>query len=173
MPGFFAKRETRFKVSPAEERTRNGIVYSSKLEMNFDVWMEEFGVTQAHIHRQVKFELQASFRFKPKHGKPFQVRSISLIPDFVIGEQLQQSPGVMHPDILVIDAKGVETPQFRLKRALFMRRYGIEIHAVKTKKKLLELLIQNNVPISGEITKSVVPGRAGKPASVRKSLSKK
>lgn len=174
MPGeFFKKRETRYKVSPVEERTRDGVVYSSKLEMNVAIWFEEFGVDKSSLHAQVKFILQDGFEFKPSYGKKRKIRAIAIIPDFVIGVSVFMPDGSVRPNLLVIDAKGVETPQFKLKQSLFIKRYGIEIFPVKRKKQLLELLELHNVPLSGKIRKSVVPGRLGKSVAVGKRLPKK
>lgn len=122
----------KYKVSPVEERTWNGRVYASKLEMNFHKeLMNHFREDQVHL--QVVFELQPAFHMS--FDKDLR-RPIRYISDFVIGEKPDGL--ALHPGSVVIDSKGMRTPQFNILKKLFEYATGSPLWILKSVKKLKE-----------------------------------
>ena len=99
----------------------NGIKFDSKKEYAYYIklkLLEDSGKIQ-ELKRQVKYELQPSYRFKDK-----TIRSINYIADF---EYIQD--GVKH----IIDVKGSKnmmTETFKIKKKMFEYKYNIEIEIV-------------------------------------------
>lgn len=124
----------KYGVSPKEERTWNGTLYASKLEMRFHkALLEHFREDQ--IHLQVPFVLQEGFRM------PFDKemrRPIRYISDFVIGEK--PDGNIIHPGSLVIDSKGFRTPEFNILRKLFEHTTGHPLWMLKNVKSLLQYI---------------------------------
>lgn len=122
------ERRHKFNVSAPEKRTFNGIVFDSIWEMRVYKWLI-FGPQKYlwTVDRQTRFLLQAS-----KPG----VRAIWYESDFV----LRKTTGSFNEvtsikelgDAIVIDAKGMQTPAFRLKHKLFIERYRRELFLPKT-----------------------------------------
>lgn len=90
----------------------DGITFHSKNEAKYYMHLKQLhndGIVQS-FEMQVKYELQPSFR---KHGKLH--RAITYITDFVV----TYADG--HTE--VVDVKGVETTDFKIKKKLFEYRY--------------------------------------------------
>lgn len=123
-------RETRpnkFGVNPSEQRTCDGIVFDSTYEMRVYQVLKEYDL---EFQRQVPFELQPGFVWDG--GK---VRPIAYYADFVL-----QAPDGSE---LVVDAKGKETYEFRLKRKMFIYRHRKELHLIKNMTQLRIFLAEN------------------------------
>lgn len=108
----------------ARKASVNGIVFDSKLEGDYYLMLKE-KLENGEIRtfeRQPVFLLQDKFK---KNGKTF--RKIEYKADFKI----------IHNDgsIEIVDVKGFETPEFRLKRKLFEKRYPYTLTIVKYVKK--------------------------------------
>lgn len=108
----------------ARRTSVDGVNFDSKLEADYFIMLEEklrTGQIRA-FERQPVFLLQDSFK---KNGKTF--RKIEYRADFKI----------IHNDgsIEIVDVKGYETPEFRLKRKLFEKRYPYTLTVVKYVKK--------------------------------------
>lgn len=80
------------------------------------------GLSQAinpeHIHRQVAFELLP--KFEAADGE--KVRAINFVSDIVLG------PLPINSKSIVIDVKGMLTPDFLLKRKMFLWRYRLPLY---------------------------------------------
>ena len=132
------------------DRTRDGEVFDSKLELAAHRWLTEHGV---QFERQVEIELQPGFEFEGK-----KVRKISCFADFKITRVVAlQIPGENSAKIsrenfgkipekfpeknpcLWVDMKGMETEAFKPKWKLMLFK-GIYVHKVKTVTDLVSLL---------------------------------
>ena len=77
--------------------------------------MEKLGIIK-NLQRQVKYELQPSFKFNGK-----TIRSINYIADFVY----------IQDDIEIIeDVKGIRTKEYLLKKKMFIYKYQKEIKEI-------------------------------------------
>lgn len=98
----------------------NGIQFDSALEAQYFIYlleMQDLGhITE--FKRQETFELQPKFIIGNK-----KVRPISYVADFVI----TWSDGT----VSVIDVKGKETPEFKLKRKLFEYKFRMQISCIQ------------------------------------------
>jgi len=95
-------RFNKYRVAPKAERTRDGITYASKAEMEYAALLDEFdGLVYSKIERQIRVEL----------GVPENV----VVIDFRVTEN--------NGEVLYIEVKGVETPKFRRDMRLW-RAYG-------------------------------------------------
>lgn len=106
--------QSKYNVSSdVSKRTYDGIVYDSAVEMKFMRDYVEPRLDSGEIktvERQVKYELQPSFR---REGE--LVRPINYVADFV----LQYTNGYE----VVIDIKGMPDSTAKLKRKLFLYKY--------------------------------------------------
>lgn len=96
----------------------NGIKFDSKKEYAYYIklkLLEDSNKIQ-DLKRQVKYELQPSYKFKDK-----TIRAINYIADF---EYIQD--GVKH----IVDTKGFRTEVYKLKKKIFEYKYNIEIEEV-------------------------------------------
>jgi hypothetical protein len=126
----------KYKVSPVEERTWEGAVYASKLEMKFhQELLKHFRPDQ--IHLQVAFQLQEGFRmsFDQEYRRP-----IRYVSDFVIGEP--PAGNSILPGSVVIDSKGFKTPSFLILKKLFEYVTGHPLWLIKSVKALNLLIPQ-------------------------------
>lgn len=168
------KGGARISVAPIESRTApDGTVCDSKLECKVYGWLLDMGVNPECLHKQVTFELLPKFEFENRRdGKKSKIRAINYVSDFVIAPKGWTLADGVSADTLIIDAKGWETPEFKIKKKVFMYRYGAHIHLVgKSKRDLLELLEQYNVvPKTAE--RSLIPGCAGAPSRSRTRVRK-
>ena len=120
----------RYKVSPKEARTYEGIVFDSKWEAETYKLLSTLLPKDVKIHRQVNFLLQE--KFKAPNGKA--VREINYLADFVISREEQLQENVIPDDAFVIDSKGHLTDIFKIKNKMFMYKYRSLIHQVKSAK---------------------------------------
>jgi hypothetical protein len=128
-------KQGRIKVSKAEERTVDGIVFASKLEAKFYTNLKAV-IPKGELHLQPEFLLQE--KFKDIEGKA--IRSISYKADFLLGPPRTDPAAPLHPDNVVIDAKGHLTDVFRLKAKMFMYHYPVKLYTVTSVKALLEVV---------------------------------
>mgnify|MGYP000016306148 CR=1 FL=1 len=125
-----SSKHGRYKVSPKEARTYEGIVFDSKWEAETYKLLSTLLPEGVHIHRQVDFLLQE--KFKAPNGKA--VREIHYSADFVITREKELQENVIPKDAFVIDSKGHLTDIFKIKNKMFMYRYNALIHQVKSAK---------------------------------------
>jgi hypothetical protein len=125
-----SKKVGRYKVSPKEARTYNGIVFDSKWESETYKLLSTLLPAGVNIHRQVTFLLQE--KFKDQNGKA--VREINYLSDFVITREAELKENVIPSDAFVIDSKGHLTDIFKIKNKMFMYKYRALIHQVKSAK---------------------------------------
>lgn len=112
------KTKSKFNVDKStENRTYDGIVYDSRMEMLFYKDYIAPKITSGEIKdckRQVKFELQPAFEYN--NGKEIvKVRAVDYVADYV----LTYANGGLE----VIDIKGFADTTALLKRKLFWYRY--------------------------------------------------
>ena len=69
---------------------------------------------------QPKFELQPKFKYEGK-----TIRAINYVADFLVKDGDKE---------IVIDAKGLTTPMFKLKEKMFKYKYSKSILLIKNKK---------------------------------------
>lgn len=132
MPRFIPRksfrRTNKFHVAPVEQRTRNGIVWDSKNEMHMWEHLERI-IPSGQLHRQVEFLLFDKFQVGDE-----RIRAIKYVADIVIGNlpaELPITPQTQGVDqLIVLDVKGFVTPEFKLKRKLFMLRFGIPLRLI-------------------------------------------
>lgn len=96
----------------------DNILFDSKKEANYYTYLkllEKAGKIK-NLELQKKFILQDKFTL---NGKTH--RAITYVADFVYEEN-----GQVH----VIDTKGYRTQVYKIKKKLFMKKYGIEIEEV-------------------------------------------
>ena len=96
----------------------DNIVFDSKKEGNYYTYlklMKNAGKIK-NLELQKKFILQDKFNL---NGKTY--RAITYVADFVYEEK-----GQTH----VVDTKGYRTEVYKIKKKLFMKKYGIEIEEV-------------------------------------------
>lgn len=96
----------------------DNILFDSKKEANYYTYLKllEKAGKITDLELQKKFILQPSFKL---NGKTY--RAITYIADFVYKEN-----GQVH----VVDTKGYRTQAYKIKKKLFMKKYGIEIEEV-------------------------------------------
>lgn len=131
----------RYKVSPKEARTYEGIVFDSKWEAETYKLLSTLLPKDVKIHRQINFLLQE--KFKAPNGKA--VREINYLADFVISREEQLQDNVIPEDAFVIDSKGHLTDIFKLKNKMFMYKYRALIHQVKSAKDVAAVVEQYKV----------------------------
>jgi len=120
----FATPYNKYKVSAKADRTFDGIVFDSKWELKVYQWL------QANL--EGAFELQPKFllleKFRDFEGKA--QREIAYFADFKIWS-------VNKDRFIIVDAKGLLTSDFKLKKKLFMSRYpDIPLYLPKNEKQL-------------------------------------
>ena len=125
----------RIKVSKASERTVEGMVFASKLEAKFYTILKKT-IPAGHLHLQPEFQLQEGFR--DVDGKA--VRPIIYKADFLLGPARKKATDPIHPDNIVIDAKGHLTDVFRLKAKMFSYKYKTRLVLVKNLKALQQVM---------------------------------
>lgn len=108
-------RGNKYRVSPIAERTDvDGTVFASKAEFTYWKtllnWQRSGEITD--LKRQVPFELKVNGVVVTKY-----------IADFVYLDRSENRH--------VVDVKGVETPEFKLKRKLMRETLGIEVELVR------------------------------------------
>ena len=96
----------------------DNIKFDSLKERNYYVklkLMQNAGLIW-NLQLQKKYTLQASFTFKGK-----KIREISYYADFVYEDK---------DGLHVIDTKGYRTDTYKLKKKLFVKKYGIDIEEI-------------------------------------------
>lgn len=91
------------------------IVFDSAMEAEYYIYLKSQKYT---FDRQVVFELQPAYKLSGK-----KIAKIEYIADFVIYDE-------NHTILHVIDVKGRETPEFRIKKKLFEFRYQIPLECI-------------------------------------------
>lgn len=123
------KKSEKYHRSTAADRTHNGEVFDSKLELAAYRWLTDHGVK---FETQVEVELQPGFEFQGK-----KIRKISYVSDFKITTD--------SGEILWVDMKGFETSEFKLKWKMVLYK-GVYVHKVKTVPALILLVSQYSFP---------------------------
>ena len=126
----------KFKAAPKADRTHEGVVFGSRLEMNIYIELARL-FPDTHIHRQFAFELLPAF--EDSAGRKRQ--AVTYVADFVISSRIPSSVDKLAPDQFVIDAKGMPTPIFMLKEKWFAYHFGTVIIAVKSVRELYATLL--------------------------------
>lgn len=90
------------------------------------------------LHLQPMFELLPAF----KDVTGAKQRAIMYCADFLVGLPRIENAAPARAGDLVIDAKGMETTDFKLKRKMFLYRYGVPLLAIKKRKRDLAALIE-------------------------------
>ena len=101
-----------------KKTTIDGILFASKKEGNYYTklkLMQNAGLIW-NLELQKKYILQASFTFNGK-----KIREISYYADFVYEDK---------DGLHVIDTKGYRTDTYKLKKKLFIKKYGIDIEEI-------------------------------------------
>ncbi len=106
--------QTKYKATKIE---LDGHKFDSKLEANIYKRIKELGLD---VELQPSFVLQDKFRF----GKRV-IRPITYIADFKL---------LLNGETYILDAKGMETPVFKLKHKIFMKIYNQDIITIKSVK---------------------------------------
>ena len=114
--GFITK--TKFNAVKVEY---DGRKFDSKLECNIYKVLKERLTPNYKIGFQPSFVLQEKFEFNGHIISPITYKA-----DFVIYKDIEAKA--------VIDAKGMETNEFKIKRKLFIRKYGYDIVILKSMK---------------------------------------
>lgn len=108
----------------ARKTVRNGIEFDSKAEAEYYVYLQEKLNTGEilSVKLQPRFELMSAFE---KNGKKY--RAIEYVADFEI----------VHPNekVEIVDVKGFETADFKIKRKLFEKKFPYTLTLVKYVKK--------------------------------------
>jgi len=114
LPTLGNEQEARVKRFGAFKVTINDILFDSIMESRFYVYL--MGLKKSKeikkFERQVTFELQEKFKNKFT-GKT--ILPINYIADFVVTDK--------DGYVFVVDVKGLETPDFKIKKKLFMHKY--------------------------------------------------
>ena len=126
--------------------TVDGVTFDSKLEFNvyrtLRDWLDPFAIPdQFTLERQVTFELQPKFRINGK-----MIRAITYTADFCIYVRPYHPEVNSYGDpelLFVIDAKGLETEVFKVKKKLFAYKYQREIVLLKSVKQTKQWLEDN------------------------------
>lgn len=98
--------------------TIDGILFDSMREGNYYTklkLMQNAGLIW-NLELQKKYILQASFTFNGK-----KIREISYYADFVYEDK---------DGLHVVDTKGYRTDTYKLKKKLFIKKYGIDIEEI-------------------------------------------
>lgn len=114
--GFITK--TKFNAVKVEY---DGRKFDSKLECNIYKVLKERLTPNFKIGFQPSFVLQEKFEFNGHIIRPITYKA-----DFVIYKDIEAKA--------VIDAKGMETNEFKIKRKIFIRKYGYDIVILKSMK---------------------------------------
>lgn len=113
-----AKRGSRIVVSAKEERTMDGIVFDSKWEMRVYKYLKDnFGKRAFTL--QPAFLLQEGFTsVEGEKCRPIQYKG-----DFIFGPKRKSADSPLTAKHVVIDAKGMKDPIFKMKRKMFLYHY--------------------------------------------------
>lgn len=101
-----------------KKTTIDGILFDSKREGNYYTklkLMQNAGLIW-NLELQKKYILQKAFTFNKK-----RIREISYYADFVYEDK---------DGLHVVDTKGYHTDVYKLKKKLFIKKYGVEIEEI-------------------------------------------
>jgi len=118
----FKKKFHKYKVSDSAKRSADGIVFASRLEMRVYLFLKKT-IGLKNFSLQPSYELQPGFR---RNGKA--IRAIKYVSDFLVKDGDEE---------LVVDAKGMVTPVFKIKQKMFIHKFDKDIHLLKTKKDMV------------------------------------
>jgi hypothetical protein len=108
----------------------DGRKFDSKLECNiYKVLKERLVPYGFHIGFQPSCILQDKFKFEGHIIRPITYKA-----DFLIYKGSPDTDIGVFNKYAIIDAKGMETPEFKLKRKLFIKIYGYDIVILKSMK---------------------------------------
>ncbi len=130
------KRGSRIVVSAKEDRTVDGIVFSSKWEMRCYKELRDAFIPGA-------FELQPRIELQPKFVGPSgeKIRNLEYRGDFIFGPKRNKPSDPLTDKHFLIDSKGMEDPVFKMKKKLLLFKYGQQLHTPKRVKDLVALII--------------------------------
>ena len=95
----------------------DGIRFASQLEARFYLFFREHEIKILEL--QPRFILEDSFEIYDWQSKKIRkYRKTEYVADFKI-----ETPD---GDIFIIEAKGFETPEWKIKKKLFLKKYGSE-----------------------------------------------
>ena len=107
----------------AKKVTYDGITFDSKMEKDYYIYLKELKAKGEILD----FELQPSFELQPKFEKDgVKYRPIKYVADFKI----------YYPDgkIEIVDVKGMETTDFKLKAKIFNYKFKEALKLIKYSK---------------------------------------
>ncbi|MGX7108334.1 DUF1064 domain-containing protein [Facklamia miroungae] len=116
---FYPKKKHKYR---AKKVVIDGITFDSKAEAmyyNHLKFLKKAGVVK-NFSQQVEYILQDKFEH-PSTGKT--VRAIKYVPDFLIAYTNGKSE--------VVDVKGMQTKEFKLKAKLFINKYQVPLTLAK------------------------------------------
>ena len=108
----------KIKVSDKASRTVDGIVFKSKWESRVYKRLKEV-VPPELLSLQPKFLLQEGFRGRDGGW----IHQITYSADFLIGPPRKNATDPLTAEHVVIDAKGMITDVYAIKKKLFLRKY--------------------------------------------------
>lgn len=116
----FSRGYGKFNVAPVANRTLDGIVFASKMEMNrySQLKLLEKAGEIKDLQLQPRFELLPAFE---RNGRHFQ--AITYVGDFSYWDSATKKR-------VVEDVKGVETPIFLIKQKLFHYKHNMELRII-------------------------------------------
>ena len=124
------ERINKYKVSPKSERTMDGIVFDSKLEMNRWAYlkiMEKAGKI-SNLRRQVVYVLQEEFRHQGINHRAITYKA-DIVYMTIRGETIE-------------DPKGMATPLFKAKKKMLLFTHPwINFHEIKNAQEVGGLIL--------------------------------
>lgn len=117
------KKRNKFNISKKSDRTVEGIVFDSKMEMNVWLYLREQGFTP---ERQISFELQPKFELNK-----VKYRAITYVADFAL-----EIAGHRY----ILDAKGFRTPDYALKLKMMAYVHKVSIVEIRSVKAMREFI---------------------------------
>lgn len=110
-------RYNKYKVAPKKDRTVDGIVFASKLEMQMylDLKLLERAGNIAKLQLQPKYVVFNGFIDASMHSH----EPVVYVADFLFYDK-------RYGRYRVLDAKGKKTPKFKIKEKLFNKKFKDE-----------------------------------------------
>jgi hypothetical protein len=160
IPGPAAKAPAapKFHTAVEADRTAGGVVYDSKLEMSLHIGLTGVLDPRVNIRRQVPFELSPSFRLS-KGGS--MRRAVTYLADFVLdpGWGFAGSNG-LPAGCQILDAKGMVTDVYALKKKLFELRFDVELVEVRSKDSIyhIKTIMDNTLSVDPQLVQTIIGG---------------
>ena len=101
-------------------------MFASKLESRVYAYLKRV-IGKENFTLQPDFVIQEKFRFKGK-----AIRAIKYVADFLVIDGDEE---------IVVDAKGMTTPVFKLKEKMFIHKFRKPIVLLKTKKTMRDFAL--------------------------------